>query len=176
SGSLAGPAPSTDIDIFSFSASTGDLVFISLDGDPLRNNTPLDARLALLNSLGAVLVEVDDSSQTSNTSSGVGSLVANNPFSPAEGLVYRVTKPGTYYARVVASSVNNVPSAAGDYLLSISRNGGPGPTAVKFSDEQLAGQVKATRYTDGVVLQWRTGMEVDNLGFNVYREEGGRRV
>ncbi|HYV07937.1 MAG TPA: C25 family cysteine peptidase, partial [Blastocatellia bacterium] len=176
SGSLAGPAPSTDIDIFSFSASTGDLVFISLDGDPLRNNTPLDARLALLNSLGAVLVEVDDSSQTSNTSSGVGSLVANNPFSPAEGLVYRVTQPGTYYARVVASSVNNVPSAAGDYLLSISRNGGPGPTAVKFSDEQLAGQVKATRYTDGVVLQWRTGMEVDNLGFNVYREEGGRRV
>lgn len=176
SGSLTGGPPSTDVDIFSFAASAGDLVFLSLDGDPLRNNTPLDARLALLNSLGAVLVEVDDSSQTSNTSSGLGSLTATTPFSPAEGLTYRVTQPGTYYARVVASSISNVPSAAGDYLLSISRNGGPGPTAVKFSDEQAAGQVKASRYSDGVLLQWRTGMEVDNLGFNVYRDEGGKRV
>ncbi|HKO96946.1 MAG TPA: C25 family cysteine peptidase [Pyrinomonadaceae bacterium] len=28
----------------------------------------------------------------------------------------------------------------------------------------------------GVVVEWRTGFEVDNLGFNVYRERKGRRV
>ncbi|MEK6283394.1 MAG: C25 family cysteine peptidase [Acidobacteriota bacterium] len=29
---------------------------------------------------------------------------------------------------------------------------------------------------DGVVLKWRTGYEVDSLGFNLYREQNGRRV
>src|SRR5690606_11290673 len=28
----------------------------------------------------------------------------------------------------------------------------------------------------GVHIQWRTGYEVDNLGFNLYREQGGRRT
>ena len=35
----------------------------------------------------------------------------------------------------------------------------------------------ATGYDDGqVLLQWRTGFEVDNLGFNVYREQDGKRM
>ncbi len=34
----------------------------------------------------------------------------------------------------------------------------------------------ATRKTDRVTLAWRTGHEVDNLGFHVYRELGGRRI
>jgi peptidase C25-like protein len=176
SGTLSGTPPSTDVDIFSFAATPGDLVFISLDGDPLRNNTPLNVRLALLNSLGAVLSQVDDDGQTSNTASGAGTLTGNTPFSPAEALVYRLTQPGIYYARVVASSINNVPSAAGDYLLSISINGSSGPTAVKLSLREAASQMKASRYSDGVLLHWRTGMEVDNLGFNVYREERGKRI
>ncbi len=32
----------------------------------------------------------------------------------------------------------------------------------------------ATRYDRGVLLQWRTGYEIDNLGFHVYREIDGR--
>ena len=28
----------------------------------------------------------------------------------------------------------------------------------------------------GALLQWRTGLEVDNLGFNVYRQEAGKMV
>jgi hypothetical protein len=28
----------------------------------------------------------------------------------------------------------------------------------------------------GVVVRWRTGTEVDTLGFNVYRQQHGRRV
>jgi Peptidase family C25 len=33
----------------------------------------------------------------------------------------------------------------------------------------------ATAYDNGVYLEWQTGMEGDNLGFNVYRESSGRR-
>ena len=34
----------------------------------------------------------------------------------------------------------------------------------------------ATRYDRGTLLQWRTGYEVDNLGFNLYREVNGVRT
>jgi peptidase C25-like protein/lamin tail-like protein len=36
---------------------------------------------------------------------------------------------------------------------------------------------KASGYDDGkVLLEWQTGYEVDNLGFNIYRERGGKRT
>ncbi|HWO01130.1 MAG TPA: C25 family cysteine peptidase [Blastocatellia bacterium] len=44
------------------------------------------------------------------------------------------------------------------------------PTAVEMES------FTATRYADETLLEWRTGMEVDNLGFNVYRDEGGKRI
>lgn len=34
---------------------------------------------------------------------------------------------------------------------------------------------RATAGAPGVLLEWQTSFEVDNLGFNLYREEGGRR-
>jgi hypothetical protein len=34
----------------------------------------------------------------------------------------------------------------------------------------------ATRYARGVLVQWRTGYEIDNLGFHVYREVNGERT
>ncbi len=36
--------------------------------------------------------------------------------------------------------------------------------------------IDATCYDRGVLLQWRTGYEIDNLGFHVYREVGGQRT
>ncbi len=42
------------------------------------------------------------------------------------------------------------------------------PTAVKLI------AFTASAYDAGVLLDWNSGEEVDNLGFNVYREEGGR--
>jgi hypothetical protein len=33
----------------------------------------------------------------------------------------------------------------------------------------------ATAYDKGVLLAWQTGMESDNLGFNLYRDDGGKR-
>ena len=44
------------------------------------------------------------------------------------------------------------------------------PTAVKLRD------FVALQYDAGVLLEWQTGMEVDNLGFNIWREEGGKRT
>lgn len=46
---------------------------------------------------------------------------------------------------------------------------GPGPTAVRLT------RFNALSYADGVRLTWASGYEVNNLGFNVYREKNGRR-
>ena len=43
------------------------------------------------------------------------------------------------------------------------------PSAVRLSS------FAATGYDNGVYLEWKTGMEVDNLGFNLYRESSGRK-
>jgi len=32
----------------------------------------------------------------------------------------------------------------------------------------------ATSFDDGALIQWQTGMEVNNLGFNIYRDDGGK--
>lgn len=40
---------------------------------------------------------------------------------------------------------------------------------------RMAG-TSARRTDNGVTISWRTGYEVDNLGFNVYREAGGERT
>ena len=46
-------------------------------------------------------------------------------------------------------------------------------------DAELAAEIislSAKRARKGVVVRWRTGSEVDALGFNVYRQQGRRRV
>jgi hypothetical protein len=45
-----------------------------------------------------------------------------------------------------------------------------GPTLVELVD------FNATASDGGVLLEWRTGFEAENLGFNIYREDGGRRT
>jgi hypothetical protein len=44
------------------------------------------------------------------------------------------------------------------------------PTAVELSD------FTATSTSKGVVLEWKTGFEVNNLGFKIYRQSKGNRV
>lgn len=44
------------------------------------------------------------------------------------------------------------------------------PTVVRLKS------FEATSYLDGVALQWQTGHEVDNLGYQLYREQKGVRV
>lgn len=95
-----------DIDIYSFSAQAGDLVYLGLDGDPLRNQTPFNGALDLLDGNGNLIFGVDDTMGVSTTQS-----------SPAEGLAYRIRQGGTYYARIRSGSTGHSPT--GDYLLSI---------------------------------------------------------
>ncbi|MDZ4774781.1 MAG: GEVED domain-containing protein, partial [Planctomycetota bacterium] len=102
----------SDVDMFSFTASAGSLIFMALDGDPLRDATGIDTSLALLDAGGAVIVSVNGSTTGSSLVSGAGTLTSATPFSPAEGLLFRVLTTGTYNARVTGL-------AAGDYLLSV---------------------------------------------------------
>jgi hypothetical protein len=44
------------------------------------------------------------------------------------------------------------------------------PTAIEMAE------LKAEIYNDRALIEWRTGFEVDNLGFNLYREQGVRRT
>jgi uncharacterized repeat protein (TIGR01451 family) len=120
------------VDVFSFTAVAGELIHLGLDLDPLRDNTPFNGILSLLDASGASLFLVNDTNATSSITSGAASLTATNPNSPGESLVYRVRSSGTYYAKVEYSS-----GTAGDYLLSISRNcriGAPTDLAVSQTD------------------------------------------
>lgn len=45
---------------------------------------------------------------------------------------------------------------------------GDSPTAIVFASASAIG------FDDGVFIQWQTGMEVNNLGFNLYRDNGGK--
>lgn len=145
-GSLAGPAPSADIDHYRFTASDGDLVFLSLDGDPMRDNTPLNAQLELLDEFGNVLVTASDASNISNTNRTyndfTNDFLAVFPSSPAEGLAFRAAE-GIYFAKVsvgytVLGAQQTGPSGSGDYLLSISKNGLRGQTSYN-NDPVLSG-------------------------------------
>lgn len=135
SGTLSGFSPSTDIDVFRVTANAGDLLFVALDADPLRNETPLNGKLELMTGTGEVLVSVNDIDVTSVATDAGATLTANVPRSPGEALTYRVPVGGTFYVRV-SSGVTIGSGGAGDYLLSISKNcfaGGPTGPAPSLS-------------------------------------------
>jgi hypothetical protein len=110
-----------DVDLFAFTATAGELVQIGLDLDPLRDNTPWNGSLALLDATGTTLLLVNDPSIASSTSSGGGSLSKSVPYAPAEAIAWRVRATGTYYVKVGWSS-----GTPGDYLLSVCRGCRPG--------------------------------------------------
>jgi hypothetical protein len=113
-GSLSGPG---DVDVFAVPVVAGDLLFVALDLDPGRDNTPFNGTLALLDPGGLALVQVNDGGATSSVGSGAGSLVATSPHSPAEAIAWRARRDGTHYVRVGLSA-----GLPGDYLLSVAPN------------------------------------------------------
>ena len=113
-----------DVDVYSFTANAGDLIFLALDADPLRNNTPINATLTLQDNNGIALIAALDAASTSSTTPGTGSLTATNPQSPNEVIAWRARYTGTYYAR--ASLAGTV---IGDYVLSVTKNCQIGPDA-----------------------------------------------
>jgi hypothetical protein len=124
-GVLEGPSPSQDADLFSFGVAEGDLIFLSLDGDPHRTNSPINARLELLDSSGGTLVLVNDTASSSfgGTNVATNTLTGFGPSAPAEGIIYRANVEGTFYARVSISPSAAGSSGSGAYLLSVTKNG-----------------------------------------------------
>ncbi len=177
-GSLAGPAPSTDVDLFAFTANSGDLIFLSLDCDPTRNATPINGALALLNSAGTELIMVSNPDSISSTTSGAGVLNATTPFSPSEGLVWRAKTTGTYYAKVVIGTTSSGTTGTGDYLLSISRNcfAGTAPTANISGTVSYcvtpANKVPGVMFTASPASQTGTSDAMGNYGVNALTRGG----
>ncbi len=94
------------------------------------------------------------------TTDGGGSATFN--------VTFPVTPPGT----VATATATRAIAGAGDITSEFSACQtilvGQG-TAVDFQ------AFAAHSYDNGVALDWRTGFETANLGFNLYRESGGRR-
>src|SRR5438876_494185 len=51
----------------------------------------------------------------------------------------------------------------------------PRRLASKYGASTRLAEVKATASDRGVLIEWRTGFEIDNLGFDIFRERDGRR-
>ncbi len=111
-------ASASDRDCYAVIASAGDLIMVSVDGDPLRNSTPIDPILELLDQNGTLLVTANDAGSTSFTQPGTGTLTSMTPSSPGEALLWRARANGAFTARVRLST-----GLPGDYALSVSVNG-----------------------------------------------------
>jgi hypothetical protein len=68
----------------------------------------------------------------------------------------------------IKTEFNNQYSPSTFYSVGSEQN--PAPTAVVLRS------FRAERYDEGVLLKWRTGFEVSNLGFHLYREENGELI
>jgi Peptidase family C25 len=93
--------------------------------------------------------------------------VEQGPVATSDGDLYGARVNSLSDERIYVTWVNN--TAAGPPLLGNTIED-VSPTAVNLI------AFTATHYDGGVWLQWHTGYEVDNLGFHVYREEGGQRI
>ena len=68
----------------------------------------------------------------------------------------------------IQTGYNNM-STPGAFI-TLGTEGAAAPTAVTLKS------FTATQYSEGILLRWKTGYEVNNLGFHVYREENGQLV
>ncbi len=131
---MVGTGASVDVDYYRFSATAGDLIFVSIDGDPRREEgsfgkSPINPMLVLLDAGGNVLLQVNETSVSTSYGSGLGQMNATVPQGgQAEGLYFRAPYSGTYHVGVAAADktvtqgVSGRHPHAGDYLLSISLN------------------------------------------------------
>jgi uncharacterized repeat protein (TIGR01451 family) len=107
----------TDLDLYRFCAAAGDVITLGIDGDPLRNLTPFNPAVFLIDNAGTQLLGFTDANASSSNTAGVG-LLATTPTSPGESATWRARYTGTYYAGVN----NNATATLGDYLYSIGVN------------------------------------------------------
>jgi hypothetical protein len=152
SGALAGPAPSSDVDLYAFDAGAGDRIFVALDGDPMRDNTPVDTQIQLLDAAGNVELSVDGSaSDVVLDNANPAGLFETVPAFPAEAFSWRSVSSGLHYVRVQSAATDA--AGVGDYLLSISRNcfiGGGGVANPSISTTSLPDATVGTPYNQAV--------------------------
>ena len=119
-GSLAGPAPSTDVDLYRFDAAAGTIVFLGLDNDPEFDGTCTDTRLELRDGADFALLAVNDAGAVSNDRAPApGTQTSTVPVACAESLAYRVAESGSYIVRVGVGTSAAGDAGRGSYLLSI---------------------------------------------------------
>ncbi len=124
-GNIAGDGIS-DIDFYYFCAAKGDQVFIGLDADPMRDNTPFYTGLFVFNATGTQLYGQADTFAQGGTSSTVitsGNLAATTPFSPAQGINVIAGNTGLWAIAVNGQApATGQPPSVGDYLVQMSLN------------------------------------------------------
>jgi hypothetical protein len=114
-----------------------------------------------------------------------GNLTANLAFNYLQAdvlgneSIYRIT-------RIQGNTINAFPNACPSPCVDTTNNTAIINGVSSFSDWTLAEpsavtaidlmSFAATGYQDGTYLEWQTGSEVRNLGFNLYRNEGGTRT
>ncbi|MDP2271890.1 MAG: IPT/TIG domain-containing protein [Archangium sp.] len=114
SGALA---TTTEVDIFSFDARVGDLVFVALDGAPARSGVASgNHNFEIFDALGWSIGLANDTNTANSNTAGAGSLTAITPTAPAEGYAFRASTNGTHYVHVTRSGTG----AGADYLLAVS--------------------------------------------------------
>ncbi len=118
SGTISNGGAMGDRDLFKFCAEEGDLIYLSVDGDPLRDETPIDPSIFLLDSTGRELLNWSDSNNFSVAFPSPGTLDAISPRSPGEAAVFRARTTGLHYAGV-QTQFEQEPYGTGDYLYSI---------------------------------------------------------
>ncbi len=85
----------------------------------------------------------------------------------ADGITTTVNDAFVSTPGAIGASVTNVTAAS---IPGIQSGAQCSPTAVRLRS------FEATIYGEAVALEWQTGYEIDNLGYQIYREQNGQRV
>ncbi len=105
--------------------------------------------------------------QLKDTGNTTGSIILNaNEFTEIEFAIQATTNAtdgANYCFRLYNASKSITPTKYAEATILA-------PTAILLSS------FGATAFEEGILLEWRTGFEANNLGFNMYREEGGQLI
>ena len=148
---------------------------------PAANNSPNPAAIQLNNPSTLIVVTATSPAGQGYYDPGPDPAAPHTPFThiSASGAGIIVNSITFNSPTQVTLNVSTVGSTPGSKTITITNPDGQtttvqilvGPTAVKL--DSLA----ATGFDDGrVLVQWKSGHEADNLGFNVYREQNGTRT